>query len=231
MADPGNLIKADDTILTTIVTLDPIYAYFAIDERTYLHLQRLLQEGRLSYPDQSQIPVQLALADQDEFLLTGTIDFFDNRVDPATGTLTARAVIDNSKGMLSPGLFVRMRTPVSPPHRALLVPEEALGSDQGQRFLYVVGDDDKVAYRRVKVGQAGNGRRVVTEGLATRERVIASGLQRVRPGQTVTSKPYVSMPQVAKNGNPLQGALNVQGAEARGSAGRSAATVPGAPAR
>jgi membrane fusion protein, multidrug efflux system len=187
--DPGNLVKADDTVLATIVSLDPIYAYFDVNERTVLRLRRLIQEGQLEEADEAGVIVQVSLADEDDFQHSGTIDFLDNQIDPNTGTQRVRAVIRNSDRLLSPGLFVRLRFPVSRPHQALLVQEEALGTDQGQRFLYVVNDKDEVAYRRVKVGMLTHGRRVIDEGLSSGERVVVNGLQRVRPGDKVTPKP------------------------------------------
>lgn len=185
--DPGNLVKADDTILATIVSQDPIYAYFDINERTVLRLRRLISEGRLAEAHHG-VEVQISLADEDDFKHRGTIDFLDNQLDPNTGTLRVRAVIPNKNGLLSPGLFVRLRFPVSPEHEALLVQEEALGTDQGQRFLYVLNEENEVAYRRVKIGILDNGRRVIEDGLKPEERIIVKGLQRVRPGDKVAPK-------------------------------------------
>lgn len=187
--DPGNLVKADDTMLATIVSLDPIYAYFDVNERTVLRLRRLIQAGRMEAADDSKVVVQVSLADEDAFQHRGTIDFLDNQIDPNTGTQRVRAVIENPSRLLSPGLFVRLRFPVGPPHPALLVQEEALGTDQGQRFLYVVNDKDEVAYRRVQVGVLTHGKRVIEAGLKPDERVVVNGLQRVRPGDKVAPKP------------------------------------------
>ncbi len=190
MVDPGNLIKIDDTPLATIVALDPLYAYFDIDERTVLQLRRLIAEGKLTSPQDKAIPVQLALADEDEdFSLTGVINFEDNQLSGTTGTLRLRADIDNSHKLLSPGMFVRIRVPIGEPHEAVLIQEEALGSDQGQRFVYILNGDDEVEYRRIKTGRLYEGFRVVETGLTTENRVIVKGLQRVRPGLKVTPKP------------------------------------------
>jgi RND family efflux transporter MFP subunit len=186
MVDPGNLVKADETSLATIVSVNPIHAWFAIDERTLLRLQRLVEQGTLQFSRESPLDVQLTLSDEDNYSRTGKVTFLDNHVDQQTGTMAARATIENADGFLSPGLFVRMRTPIGTPRDALLVPEEALGSDQGQRYVYVVDDANKAAYRRVRIeGRAVKGRRIVTEGLTANDRVIISGLQRVRPGQEV----------------------------------------------
>jgi RND family efflux transporter MFP subunit len=190
MVDPGNLIKIDDTPLATIVALDPLYAYFDIDERTVLQLRRLIAAGKLTSPQEKAIPVQLALADDDEdFTLAGIINFEDNQLSGTTGTLRLRADIDNSHKLLSPGMFVRIRVPIGEPHEAVLIQEEALGSDQGQRFVYILNSDDEVEYRRIKAGRLHEGLRVVESGLTTENRVIVKGLQRVRPGLKVTPKP------------------------------------------
>jgi RND family efflux transporter MFP subunit len=187
--DPGNLVKADDTLLATIVSIDPIYAYFDVNERTVLRLRRLIQEGQIESADEAKVVVQVALPDEEGFRHRGTIDFLDNQIDPNSGTQRVRAVIANPDRLLSPGLFVRLRFPVGPPHSALLVQEEALGTDQGQRFLYVVNEKDEVAYRRVQVGMLTHGNRVIESGLSPGERVVVNGLQRVRPGDKVTPKP------------------------------------------
>jgi RND family efflux transporter MFP subunit len=186
--DPGNLVKSDDTILATIVSIDPIYAYFDVNERTVLRLRRLIQEGQIESAEDARVVVQVSLADEEDFQHRGTIDFLDNQIDPNTGTQRVRAVINNPDRLLSPGLFVRLRFPVGAPHQALLVKEEALGTDQGQRFLYVVNDKDEIEYRRVKVGMLTHGRRVIEDGLKANERVVVNGLQRVRPGDKVTAK-------------------------------------------
>lgn len=190
--DPGNLAKADDTVLAMLVSQDPIYAYFDVNERTVLRLRRLIQEGHITSAVESKLVVYASLADEDGFHHEGYIDFMDNQLDAATGTLRVRAVMKNKAGLLSPGLFVRLRFPVGGAQSALLIQEEALGADQGERFIYVVGDDNVVKYRRVKVGVLREGRRVIREGVAANERVIVTGLQRVKPGDKVSTKPYVA---------------------------------------
>ena len=112
----------------------------------------------------------------------------DNHLSTTTGTLRLRATVENENLLLSPGMFIRLHVPIGKPHPAILVPEEALGSDQGQRYVYVVGDNDEVAYRRVRIGLLKEGRRVIEEGLALTDRVIVSGLQRARPGIKVQPK-------------------------------------------
>ncbi len=188
MIDRGNLVKADDTILTTIVALDKIYATFDIDERTLLRLRRLNREGKTDSPRTVKVEVEIGLADEEGFSRKAVIDFIDNRLNAATGTLQVRAVLDNPNLMLSPNLFIRVRVPVGRPHEAILVPEEALGSDQGQKYVYVVNAEDEVVYRRVEVGQEWNQQRAIVKGVQAGDRVIVSGLQRVRPGVKVTPK-------------------------------------------
>jgi RND family efflux transporter MFP subunit len=188
--DRGNLVKADDTILTTIVTLDPIYASFDVDERTLLTLRSLAESGAIPTQDETGVTVPIGLANEEGFSLSGVIDFEDNQVEPGTGTLRVRSVIANPKRILVPGLFFRVRLPVGPPHPAILVPEQAIGTDQGQKYLYVVNDKDEVVYKPVKTGLLDGASRVITSGLGPKERVIVSGLQRVRPGVKVAPKPF-----------------------------------------
>lgn len=188
--DPGNLAKADDTILGMIVSQNPIYAYFDVNERTVLRLRRLIQQGRITSAVDAKLEVTASLTDEDDFQHKGYIDFMDNQLDMATGTLRVRAVMDNKSRFLSPGLFVRLRFPVGASQEALMVKEESLDFDQGERFLYVVDPSDVVQYRRVKVGVLRDGKREIKEGLSAQDRVIVTGLQRVKPGDKVIVKPY-----------------------------------------
>jgi RND family efflux transporter MFP subunit len=183
--DPGNLVKADDTILTTIGTEDDMYANFDMDERTVLRLLRLMRAGKIQDPDRVELPVFLGLADEEGFPHKGKIRIVDNKIDPSAGTLRAWGFFENPNKMLAAGLFVRIRVPVGEPHKALLISEAALGTDQGQKFLFVVNDKNEVEYRPVKVGRLHDGLRVVTDGLREGERVVLNGLQRVRPGAKV----------------------------------------------
>lgn len=193
LVDPGNLVKADETPLATIVSLDPMYVYFAIDERTVLRLRRLIQEGKIPSVEETAVPFQIGLADDVGYPLKGTIDFVDNRIDPATGTLRLRGTFENPKGSVSPGQFVRLRLQIGVPYPATLIAERALGTDQGKKFVYVVNDKEETVYRPVKIGVMQEGLRVVEEGLAPDERIVISGLQRIRPGAKVEVK-LVDMP-------------------------------------
>ena len=141
--DPGNLVKADDTPLTTIVSLDPIYAYFDADERTTLRLQRLVRAQKIKWSPELGLPVFMGLADEEGFSRRGTINFVDNRLDADTGTWRLRGLLSNADHALCPGMFVRMRAPIGEAYRATLVSEEALGTDQGQKYLYVVNDKQR----------------------------------------------------------------------------------------
>ncbi len=193
----GNLVQAGDltggTLLTTIVSVDPMYAYFDVDERTVLRVKQLIREGKLGTPDQVEVPVWLGLANEDGFPHRGTVNFIDNQVNAKTGTLKVRGVFSNKDETLSPGYFARVRVPVSPAHNALLVTERALDTDQGQKILYVVDKDDRVAIRPVRAGALHDGLREITEGLKPGERVIVTGLQQVRPGLAVEAN-VVDMP-------------------------------------
>lgn len=211
MVDPGNIVKANETILTRLVVLNPIYVSFDIDERTVLMFRKMIAEGKITSSRDRQLVVKVGLADEDGFSREATLTFADNQLDLNTGTLRFRAEMDNEflqfgplpaivgnaaaqgaahKGltMLSPGMFVRVRLPVGKEHPGVLIPEEALGSDQGQRFVYVLNDKDEAVYRRVKLGPQEGKHRVIDEGLKTGERVIVTGLQRVRAGMKVNPK-------------------------------------------
>jgi RND family efflux transporter MFP subunit len=199
MVDPGNLVKADDMVLTTIAYLDSLYVYFDIDERTFLHIQKLVKEKKMPSLGDHGAVVDLGLADEKGYSLQGTVDFEDNSLDPATGTFRVRAVVDNRDRLLSPGLFVRVRLPLGRPHRALLVAEQALGTDQGKKFVWIVGADKKVQKRRfVTVGRVHHGLREILGGLDLKpgEQVIVRGLQRVRP-ETVVNLKDVPMPRAS----------------------------------
>ncbi len=194
----GNLVQAGDltggTLLTTIVSVDPMYAYFDVDERTVLRVKQLIREGKAKAADDPDIPVWLGLANEDGFPHRGTINFVDNQVNPKTGTQKVRGVFPNKDEALSPGYFARVRVPIGVPHQALLVTERALDTDQGQKVVYVLDSNNKVLSRPVRLGALHDGLREITEGLKAGERVVVNGLQQVRPGLTVEPN-LVDMPQ------------------------------------
>jgi RND family efflux transporter MFP subunit len=197
---PGALIKADDTIMTYLATVEPVYVQFDVDVRTLLrirelvkqgklpNLRQLIEEGRLSSASDRETLVQVALPNEDDHSLSAAVNFVDTRVDPGTATLQLRAKVIGKNHLLPPGLFVRVRLPIGLPQRSVLVPEEAIGTDQGQKFVYVVSDENKVVYRPVKLGQQYERYRVIESGLGAKDRIIISGLQRVRPGKEVVAK-------------------------------------------
>ena len=182
-------------MLTTIVSLDPLYAYFDIDERNVLRIQQLTREGKARLPRHPNVvvPVLLGLANEEAYPHQGTIDFVDNQVNPKTGTLRVRGLFANKDEALAPGLFARVRLPLGDPHQALLVIDRAIDSNQGQKVLYVVDEKNRVASRPVRIGALHEGLRVIEEGLKPGERLIVNGLQQVRPGATIEPK-LVDMP-------------------------------------
>jgi RND family efflux transporter MFP subunit len=202
----GNLVQAGDqnggTLLTTIMSVDPMYAYFDVDEYTALRVRKLAREGKADSPRDGGYPVCLGLANEEGFSHQGTIDFVDNRVNPKTGTIRVRGVFPNKDQVLLPGLFARVRSPIGRPHKAVLISDRALDTDQGQKIVYVINDKHEVAARPVRVGALHDGLREVSDGLTPGDRVIVNGLQQVRPGVTVEPK-LVSMP-LAAAGAPEQ---------------------------
>jgi RND family efflux transporter MFP subunit len=193
----GNLIRSGDqnggTLLTTLVSVDPMYVYFDMDERTVLRVRQLIREGKARSAGETEWPVWLGLASEEGFPHRGRINFEDNQVNPRTGTLRVRGVFLNKSEALSPGFFARVRVPIGRAHRGLLVADRAVDTDQGQKVLYVVNEKNEVVSRAVRLGALHDGLREITEGLEAGERVIVSGLQQVRPGLTVEPK-LVDMP-------------------------------------
>ena len=186
LVDPGNMVQADTTALTTVVSQDPLYVYWDVDERTLLRLRRLIGEGRVKNRSEADVEVLVGLSDEEGFPHKGLINFSDNKVDPGTGTLRVRASIPNPKPyLLSPGLFARVRLPVGDARKSLMISAAAVGTDQGRKFLYVVNDKNVVEYRLVTIGKMDNGMQVIEDGLKAGELVVVNGLQRIRPGAKV----------------------------------------------
>jgi RND family efflux transporter MFP subunit len=194
----GNLVQADSTRLTTIVSIDPIYAYFSVDELAALSYQRLIREGKLASSGGGKLPVYLQLQDETGFPHQGTIDFSDNAFDSSTGTLLVRGSFPNSDGFLTPGNFVRVRVASSPNYNALLVADRAIGSDQDQSFLYVVDSRNIARLRHIKMGQLAEGLRVVKSGLQPDDVVVINGIIKVRPDSPVRPQPG-AMEQFSSN--------------------------------
>ena len=188
----GNWISAGSvsgaTLLTTIVSQDPIHIYFDVSENNYIKYKRLGERGVSAGAADVGAAVEVALPDETGFPHKGTLDFLDNRLDQGTGTLRARAVLPNKTGLFSPGLFARVRVTGTPSYAALLLPDEAIATDQTQKFVYVVADDGIVSRRNVVLGPLEAGLRVVREGLSSKDWVVVRGLQRARPGIKVERK-------------------------------------------
>jgi RND family efflux transporter MFP subunit len=204
--DAGNLVSQDVTSLTNIVSIKPIWAYFDVDQNTALDVEKLIAEGKMKSARESTINVALSLGQETSFPISGTIDFVSNQLDPNTGSLRVRAVFPNKDGFIGSGMFGRVRVPIGAAHDALLVLDQAIGTNQGQKYVLVVNEQNQVEYRAVEVGQVQDGLREVkrdreiaepsanggadqtttVEVLKPTDRIIVQGLQRVRPGATVT---------------------------------------------
>jgi multidrug efflux system membrane fusion protein len=174
------------TVLTTLVSVDPIYVYADVDENSLLKFNALAQAQKLTSNGRGEVPVELQLADEEGFPHQGRIESFDNRLDPQTGSILLRAVFPNCDGRIVPGLFARIRVPLSQRYLALLVDERAVGTDQAQKFVLTLTASNTVAYRSVQLGPAIEGKRIVRGGLEPGEKVVVNGLQRVRPGMPVS---------------------------------------------
>ena len=194
LVSEGNLVSANDTLLTTLVALDPIYFYFDVDERSYLAYSRMSRDGTRLLGRTEGYDVSVILTDERAPSRQGRVDFVDNRLDPATGTMRGRAVFDNFDYFLTPGMFGRLAIPGSPLYKAVLIPDEAIGADLERRFVYVVADDGTVTQKVIRPGPRHDGYRVVRQGLTGDETIIISGVQRARFSGKVTAKPTTLPP-------------------------------------
>lgn len=192
----GNYVSglaASATLLTTVVSVNPVYVYADVDEDTLLKFNRLVDEKKLGNTEDGKIPVELELADESNFPRQGVIESFDNHVDPDTGSILLRAVFDNDDGRIVPGLFARIRIPLSEKHEAMLVDERAIGTDQANKFVLALTPTNTVAYQAVTLGPVVDGKRVIRSGLAAGEEIVVDGLQRVRPGMPVLPEPTANV--------------------------------------
>lgn len=181
----GNLVSAGQSALTTVVSLDPVYVYFESDEQVYLRSGDLARRG-------ARNAVFVGLANEKGFPHEGVLDFVDNQVDTATGTIRARAILDNAERIFTPGLFARVRLQSSGKESAILVDERAVLTDQDRRFVYVVGENDTAQRRDVHLGKSVDGLRIITSGLAAGDRVIVHGVQKIFfPGMPVQARPIM----------------------------------------
>ena len=177
----GNIVTADQSILTSVVSTDKVYAYFDADERVFLKYNQLARDGKRG----ATTPVYMGLSNEAENPHQGQMNFVDNQVNPRTGTIRGRAVFDNSKGEYTPGLYARLKLVGSATYSAMLIKDEAVGTDLGKKFVLVVDKDNKAVYRNVDLGPKLEGLRIVRSGLAKDDRIVVSGLQRVRPGSPI----------------------------------------------
>jgi RND family efflux transporter MFP subunit len=204
MLTVGNLIGASGTgeqLLTTIVSVDPIQVYFDVDQRAAQEYRKEAIKRRAGGPEpktvrELNIPFQFGLASEEGFPHEGVLDFIDNKVDAATGTIMARGEVKNPNRLFRPGFFARVRVPVSDKYRAVLIADRAIGTQQGQKYVLVVDSKHTVVFRPVKLGALQNdGLRVVTSGLTAEERIVVNGIQRARPGSTVNPEPGEMLPR------------------------------------
>jgi multidrug efflux system membrane fusion protein len=188
MMTEGNLVNGNQgeaSLLATIVSLDPIYCYFDADERSIIKYQKLAQSGKGDNIRDGKMACELALADETGFPHKGVLDFVDNQVDQTTGTLRVRGIFSNEDRLLQPGYFVRVRVPGTTKYSALLIPDQAVGADQGQKFVFTVNSQNTVEYKVVDLGPMIDGLRVVRSGLSPNDQVVVNGLTSVRPGAVV----------------------------------------------
>ena len=185
----GNLVTGGSnggTLLSSVVSMDPIYLYFDGDEQTYLRYSQMARSGERPSSRDAPNPVQVGLANEEGFPHPGTMDFVDNQLNPQTGTIRARAVLQNKDGQFTPGLFARVQLLASGEYSAILIEDRAVNTDQSQKYVLLLGAGNQVEYRKVKLGRVIDGLRVVREGLKAGDVIVVNGAQRVHPGVTVT---------------------------------------------
>ncbi|MBB3541218.1 MULTISPECIES: efflux RND transporter periplasmic adaptor subunit [unclassified Rhizobium] len=198
----GNLVQADQSVLTTIVSLDPIDFYFDVDERRLLNFaDTARRKGQVLQQGGGGVDVTVTISDPNAKPFTGKLDFAENRIDNQSGTIRLRARFANPDLVLQPGLFGRIQVAASNTYKAVLVPDEAIGSDQNERVVFVVGTDGKVSTMPVRPGPRIYGYRVIREGLDGTETIVVNGLMRVRPGATITPK-MIELPQERRDTPP-----------------------------
>jgi len=200
----GNLVTGGNnggTLLSSVVSMDPIYLYFDSDEQAYLRYMQMARSGERTSPREATNPVHIGLANEEGFPHAGTMDFVDNQLNPQTGTIRARAVFANKDGLFTPGLFARVQLVGSDDYNAILIDDRAVNTDQSQKYVFLLGADNKVEYRKIKLGRVIDGLRIVREGLKPGDVIVVNGAQRVHPGLTVTPQ------RVTMGGDaPAQGA-------------------------
>jgi len=207
---PGNLVtggtSGNTTMLATIVSIDPIYFEFTFDEASYLRYERLAKKGEDIASRNASVQVALKLIDESDFDHEGRMDFVDNVIERATGTIRGRAVFANPSEVFTPGMFARVRVPGSPPYEGLLVPDIAVGTEQARRYVVVVDDQDTARIKYVTLGQlTSDNLRVIKEGLGPDDRVVVNGLMQARPGTKVHAEEQSTKPAApVQAGGPPQ---------------------------
>jgi len=197
----GNYVSAGQTVLTSVVSLDPIYVVFDGDEQAYLKYLAQAQRGEPTHPGETPAaPVHVGLANETGYPHQGRLNFVDNALNPETGTIRTRAVLANPQRLFVPGMFARVRLPGGDRHEATLIADESVATDQDRRYVLVVSADNVVEYRQVELGGIHDGLRIVRAGVAPGERVIVAGLQRARPGMTVAPQEIALKPTPALDG-------------------------------
>ncbi|MCT6698668.1 efflux RND transporter periplasmic adaptor subunit [Rheinheimera sp. 4Y26] len=184
----GNFVHAGQSQLTTIVSTDKIYAYFDADEQSYLKYVALAAKGERA-DSRAPIPVQMALASDNNYRFSGELDFLDNSINPQTGTIRARAVFDNKDNLLIPGLFANIKLMGSASYKGILIDDKAVGTDLNNKYVLVVDDKQQLQYRAVTLGEKIGGLRIIKQGLTANETIVVNGLQRVRPTMQITPNP------------------------------------------
>src|SRR5277367_5790148 len=185
----GNLVTGGSnggTLLSSVVSMDPIYLYFDADEQSYLRYTQMARSGERPSSRDAGNPVQVGLANEEGFPHAGTVDFVDNQLNPQTGTIRARAVLTNKDGQFTPGLFARVQLLASGEYSAILIDDRAVNTDQNQKYVLLLGANNQLEYRKVTLGRVIDGLRVVREGLKPGDVIVVNGAQRVHPGVTVT---------------------------------------------
>src|ERR1700722_18203971 len=185
----GNLVTGGingGTLLSSVVSLDPIYLYFDGDEQAYLRYTQMARAGQRTSSRDAPNPVQVGLANEEGFPHQGSVDFVDNQLNPQTGTIRARAVLENKEGEFTPGLFARVQLLGGGEYSAILIDDRAVNTDQSQKYVLLLGANNQIEYRKVKLGRVIDGMRVVREGLKAGDVIVVNGAQRVHPGITVT---------------------------------------------
>jgi membrane fusion protein, multidrug efflux system len=188
LVNRGNLVQANSTQLTTIVSIDPIYAYFYVDERSVLRYQEAVKAGKMPAAKQATLPVWLQLENEQGYPHAGVIDFINNSFDPSTGTLQLRGRFPNQDGFLLPGAFGSVRVAGSPKYEAVLVADRAIGSDQDQKYVVVIQADGLTKFQKVVLGPIVDGLRVIQSGLQGDETVVVEGIGKVRPNSKVSAE-------------------------------------------